>query len=59
MLGETKLIAETLVHAAAEPTGAVCVSVRFGDVLGSRGSVVPMFHRQIAAGGPVTARTRR
>jgi FlaA1/EpsC-like NDP-sugar epimerase len=54
VMGATKLIAETLVHAAAGRTGAVYVSVRFGNVLGSRGSVVPLFQRQIAAGGPVT-----
>ena len=54
VMGATKLIAETLVHAAAERSGAVYVSVRFGNVLGSRGSVVPLFQRQIAAGGPVT-----
>jgi FlaA1/EpsC-like NDP-sugar epimerase len=54
VMGATKLIAETLVHAAAERTGAIYVSVRFGNVLGSRGSVVPLFQRQIAAGGPVT-----
>lgn len=54
VMGATKLIAEGVVHDAAERTGAVYVSVRFGNVLGSRGSVVPLFQRQIAGGGPVT-----
>ncbi len=54
VMGATKLVAETLVHEAAARTGRHYVSVRFGNVLDSRGSVVPTFRQQIAAGGPVT-----
>lgn len=56
MLGSTKLIAERIVrHLVAGADGeAVYVSVRFGNVLGSQGSVVSVFRDQIAAGGPVT-----
>ncbi|MDB4886641.1 MAG: polysaccharide biosynthesis protein CapD [Gemmatimonadetes bacterium] len=53
VMGATKRIAEHLVHEAASAHSAY-VAVRFGNVLGSRGSVVPTFMRQIAAGGPVT-----
>ncbi len=54
VMGVTKRIAELIVEAAARQTGCSYVAVRFGNVLGSRGSVVPFFQRQIAAGGPVT-----
>jgi FlaA1/EpsC-like NDP-sugar epimerase len=54
VMGATKRVAELLVHEAALRTRRPYVSVRFGNVLGSRGSVVPVFQRQIAAGGPVT-----
>jgi FlaA1/EpsC-like NDP-sugar epimerase len=54
VMGATKRAAELLVQAAAERTGRAYVAVRFGNVLGSRGSVVPLFQEQIAAGGPVT-----
>jgi FlaA1/EpsC-like NDP-sugar epimerase len=54
IMGATKRIAELVVQDAARRTGRNFVAVRFGNVLGSRGSVVPLFKRQIAAGGPVT-----
>jgi FlaA1/EpsC-like NDP-sugar epimerase len=54
VMGATKRIAELIVHDAALRSGRPFVSVRFGNVLGSRGSIVPLFKRQIARGGPVT-----
>ncbi|NTU79984.1 MAG: polysaccharide biosynthesis protein [Chloroflexales bacterium] len=54
VMGTTKRAAEMLVHRAAQISGRPYVAVRFGNVLGSRGSVVLTFKRQIAAGGPVT-----
>jgi FlaA1/EpsC-like NDP-sugar epimerase len=56
VLGVSKRIGERLVtQAAAEaPAGARYVSVRFGNVLGSRGSVIPLFREQIRRGGPLT-----
>jgi len=54
IMGASKRLAEMLVQHAAQRTGRSYVAVRFGNVLGSRGSVVPLFERQIAAGGPVT-----
>ena len=53
-MGATKRIAEMVVLEAAHRTGHAYSVVRFGNVLGSRGSVVPLFKRQIAHGGPVT-----
>jgi FlaA1/EpsC-like NDP-sugar epimerase len=54
VMGATKRIAELIVQRAATKHERNFVSVRFGNVLGSRGSVVPTFLRQIRAGGPVT-----
>jgi FlaA1/EpsC-like NDP-sugar epimerase len=53
IMGVTKRIAELVVHDAAERTGRNFVVVRFGNVLGSRGSVVPILRQQIQEGGPV------
>jgi FlaA1/EpsC-like NDP-sugar epimerase len=54
VMGATKRVAEMIVLDAAHRTGRAYSVVRFGNVLGSRGSVVPLFKRQIAHGGPVT-----
>lgn len=54
VMGASKRVAEQIVQHAATRHDRNFVSVRFGNVLGSRGSVVPMFMRQIRAGGPVT-----
>ncbi len=55
VMGATKRFAEMIVRSAAEEyPETLYASVRFGNVLGSRGSVVPTFQRQIEAGGPVT-----
>jgi FlaA1/EpsC-like NDP-sugar epimerase len=58
-MGASKRICELLIQAAAAEVsdagqGPVMAMVRFGNVLGSSGSVIPLFHRQISAGGPVT-----
>lgn len=52
--GATKRLAEMLVLDAAHRSGQSFSVVRFGNVLGSRGSIIPLFKRQIAAGGPIT-----
>ncbi len=54
VMGATKRVAETIVHSAARRLARRWVVVRFGNVLGSRGSVVPLFRAQIERGGPLT-----
>jgi FlaA1/EpsC-like NDP-sugar epimerase len=53
LMGASKRIAEMIVREAAQRTGRAFVAVRFGNVLGSRGSVVPIFNEQIQRGGPL------
>jgi FlaA1/EpsC-like NDP-sugar epimerase len=53
VMGATKRVCERIVAARPQHGETRCVAVRFGNVLGSNGSVVPIFQDQIAAGGPV------
>lgn len=54
MMGATKRIAELIVHSQQVSNKTKFMSVRFGNVLGSSGSVIPLFKRQISKGGPIT-----
>jgi FlaA1/EpsC-like NDP-sugar epimerase len=54
VMGVTKRVSELLVIDAARRTGKRFATVRFGNVLSSRGSVIPIFKRQLEAGGPLT-----
>lgn len=61
VMGTSKLMGERLITAAnshQRGRGAIFASTRFGNVLGSSGSVLPIFHNQIAKGGPVTLTDR-
>lgn len=60
-MGATKLLAERLISSANYYKGnrkTIFTSIRFGNVMGSRGSVIPLFRRQIEKGGPVTVTDR-
>ena len=54
IMGASKQLAERFVHAFSERAGTKFVVVRFGNVLASNGSVVPIFQEQIRRGGPIT-----
>jgi FlaA1/EpsC-like NDP-sugar epimerase len=54
IMGATKRVAEKVVRMTGESSSTVFASVRFGNVLGSNGSVIPLFKKQIEQGGPIT-----
>lgn len=54
VMGTTKRVAEIYTQSQSQESGTRFITTRFGNVLGSNGSVIPLFKRQIAEGGPVT-----
>lgn len=59
VMGATKRMCEMIVQSASQGSSVKYSATRFGNVLGSAGSVIPLFKKQIAAGGPVTLTDKR